>query len=104
MRSGRWSGESKIQYSPEINRSTEVVSCDYFTTQILLFDRTIEKDYFSHDSFVIYIALNGDFSVVSGDVTVEVKQGETVLLPASTNAVTLIPEANNIRLLEVFIK
>lgn len=96
--------ESKIQYTTEKNEFREVVSCNYFTTQILDFDRIIEKDYFNLDSFVIYITLAGDFDIEWGDEVVSVKQGETILLPASTNAVTLIPKTDSVKLLEVFIK
>ncbi len=96
--------ESKIQYNSELNRSTEVISCNYFTTQILEFDRTIEKDYFALDSFVIFITLSGDFDIESGDVKVGVKHGETILLPASTNVITLGPKTDKVKLLEVFIK
>ena len=96
--------ESKINYTSEKNKSKELVSCNYFTTHIFDFDRAIEKDYFTLDSFVIYIALNGDFNIETGDEKVGVKQGETILLPANTNAVTLVPETNNVKLLEVFIK
>ena len=96
--------ESKINYTSEKNKSAELVSCNYFTTHIFEFDRTIEKDYFTLDSFVIYITLNGDFNIETGDEKVGVKQGETILLPANTNAVTLVPETDDVKLLEVFIK
>lgn len=95
---------SRIDYTTEKNKSTEVVSCKYFTTNILDFNTTIEKDYFSVDSFVIYIVLTGDFIIEMEDQKVNVKHGETILLPAITNVVHLIPASKEVRLLEVFIK
>jgi mannose-6-phosphate isomerase len=95
--------EAKIDYTIEKNKSSKVVSCNYFTTNILEFDTTLEKDYFTLDSFVIYITLAGNFSIESDGEKVNVKHGETILLPASTNIITLVPETNDVKLLEVFI-
>ena len=43
----------KTKYSPVLNKSTEIVNCKYFTTNILEFDQPIEKDQYKTDSFVI---------------------------------------------------
>jgi mannose-6-phosphate isomerase len=96
--------EYKTKYHTEINKSTEIVSCKYFTTNILEFDRTIEKDYFKLDSFVIYITLEGDFEIESEEETVKVRKGETILIPAMINSVKLIPQNGKVKLLEVYIK
>jgi len=96
--------EYKTKYTAEKNKSVEIVSCNYFTTNILEFDRTIEKDYFQLDSFVIYMTLEGDFEIEIEEFTETVKKGETVLIPAETNAVKLKPLTREVKLLEVFIK
>ncbi len=36
-----------------------MVSCNYFTTNYLKFDKEVEKDYIELDSFVIYMCLEG---------------------------------------------
>ena len=95
---------SKVKYSAEKNSSSEILNCNYFTTNILEFDRVIEKDYFEMDSFVIYITLSGNFTVDTDEEKVTVKKGETILLPANTNMISLIPESDEVKLLEVFIK
>ena len=96
--------EPIVNYSAEKNSSSEILSCNYFTTNILEFDRMIEKDYFELDSFVIYITISGNFKVETEQEKVTVKQGETILLPANTNMVNLVPESKEVKLLEVFIK
>ncbi|MBN2637344.1 MAG: class I mannose-6-phosphate isomerase [Prolixibacteraceae bacterium] len=96
--------DSRISYRSEANKSTELVSCNYFTTNILEFNTVIEKDYFTLDSFVIYIAIDGNFSIEKGGEKVGVMYGDTILLPAITNSVTLIPETDKVKLLEVYIK
>jgi len=94
----------KTKYSAELNKPTEIVSCKYFTTNILEFDQTIEKDYNNLDSFVIYITLYGDFEIETEETSEKVTKGETVLIPASTEFVKLIPVNGKVRVLEVYIQ
>jgi mannose-6-phosphate isomerase len=94
----------KTKYSTELNKPTEIANCKYFTTNILEFDQTIEKDYNNLDSFVIYITLHGDFEIETEETTEKVTKGETVLIPAGTEFVKLIPVNGKVRLLEVYIQ
>lgn len=94
----------KTKYSAEPNKSTEIVSCQYFTTNILEFDKTIEKDYFKTDSFVIYITLEGFFEIETEAGTEKVGKGETVLIPASIDLLKIKPLNGKVKLLEVYIR
>lgn len=94
----------KTKYKIEKNHSTEIVSCNYFTTNILEFDQSLEKDYFTLDSFVIYITLEGEFEIAKEEITESVTRGETVLIPAETNVLRLKPINGPVKLLEVYIK
>ncbi len=94
----------KTKYSAEINKSTEIVSCKYFTTNILEFDKPLEKDYFKIDSFVIYITLEGNFEIETEEGTEKVGKGETVLIPAGIDSLKLIPKSSKVKLLEVYIQ
>ena len=93
----------KTQYKPEINKSAGIVSCEYFTTNILEFDKPVEKDYSLNDSFVIYINLEGDFEVVTEEGNEKVAKGETILIPASLETIRLNPTEGKVKLLEVYI-
>lgn len=93
----------KTKYNTELNKSTEIVSCKYFTTNILEFNSIIEKDYFKIDSFVIYITLEGEFEIETEAGIEKVSRGETVLIPASIDLLKLKPVNGNAKLLEVFI-
>lgn len=85
------------------NHTEELVSCPYFTTNYLKFNREIEKDYIELDSFVIYMCLAGEFTLVyETDKTVQVKAGDTVLLPASLKNVFLLPRTES-EILEIYI-
>lgn len=93
----------KTKYSPELNQSTEIVGCKYFTTKILEFNQTIEKDYSLNDSFVIYINLEGEFEIITEEGKEKVSKGETILLPASMEIIKLNPRNDKVKILEVYI-
>jgi mannose-6-phosphate isomerase len=80
------------------------VSCKYFTTNILEFNRPIEKDYYKLDSFVIYITLEGNFEIETEEGTEKIGKGETVLIPANIEHLKLNPQNGKVKLLEVYIQ
>lgn len=96
--------EYKTKYEIEKNNSSEIVSCEYFTTNILEFDKPIDKDYNQLDSFVIYINLGGEFNIRYEGGTENVKKGETILIPANLESFELIPLSDKVKTLEVYIK
>lgn len=93
----------KTPYQVVKNSSSEIVSCEYFTTNLLEFDKEIEKDYHQLDSFIIYMNLHGEFKIETEDATVTIKKGETVLIPASIETFRLIPVTAGVKTLEIFI-
>lgn len=99
-----YSDEYKTKYKIEQNQSSEIVNCNYFTTNILKFDRPIEKNYNQLDSFIIYICLEGSFEIEYEGGSVKVNKGETVLIPASLEAFQLKPLSKEVKILEVYIK
>ncbi|KAF0235765.1 MAG: mannose-6-phosphate [Prolixibacteraceae bacterium] len=94
----------KTKYNAELNKSSGIVSCKYFTTNIIEFNQPIEKDYNQLDSFVIYMTLDGDFAIETEGSTEKVTKGETVLIPASIEFLKLIPQTGKVILLEVYIQ
>ncbi|NOU61459.1 type I phosphomannose isomerase catalytic subunit [Marinifilum caeruleilacunae] len=94
----------RTDYETKLNETKELVRCPYFTTNTLEFDKQTEKDYSQLDSFVIYMCLDGDFTIESeGGITTEVAKGETVLIPAALENVILFPKGKT-EILEVYIK
>ncbi|MCG6188404.1 type I phosphomannose isomerase catalytic subunit [Maribellus maritimus] len=94
----------KTKYTKEKNLSSEIVSCEYFTTNFLEFDKMLEKEYNRLDSFIIYMNLDGEFEVEFEDGREQVKKGETVLIPASLETYKLKPLSAGVKTLEVYIK
>lgn len=93
----------RVNYTPTDNTPVQLVKCPYFTTNLLVLDRDLERDYFRLDSFVIYMCLQGRFTITTGECDpVLVQQGETVLIPACFKNITLYPDEVT-RLLEIYI-
>lgn len=94
----------KVDYTPQDNKSVQLVKCPYFTTNLLTFDRDIEKEYIRLDSFVIYMCLQGKFTITTGECDpVVVTKGETVLIPACFKNLTLFPDEVT-KLLEIYVE
>ena len=99
-----WSKEYKTPYQIERNSAVELASCPYFTTNLIEFDRELDKDYNTIDSFVIYMTLDGDFEVITDGGNEVVKMGETILIPAILESVQLKPLSEKVKILEVYIQ
>ena len=94
----------QTHYQPELNAPTPLVSCEYFTTNLLNADSEVSRDYSQIDSFIIYICMEGSCSLEDNKGnTIQIKQGESVLLPADTENVKITP-SNSCKMLETFIK
>jgi mannose-6-phosphate isomerase len=96
------SGESKIVKEPVLNRTINLVSCEFFTTNVISFNKPVIKDYNLFDSFVAYICIEGEFIIRWNNKSEPVTKGETVLLPAMIKDIVLEPLMES-RILEVFI-
>jgi len=95
--------EYKTKYERKLNESAELVSCDYFTTNLLEIDCVTEKDYSELDSFVIYICLEGYVQIETTSGIEFIQKGETILIPAAIDSVKLNPQAPSAKLLEVYV-
>ncbi len=94
----------RTEYAHTANRPSPVMSCPYFTTNLLWFCRPIERDYMEIDSFVVYMCIQGSFLLNYGEENpMLVKTGHTILLPAIFKDVHLEPRGET-RVLEVYIE
>jgi mannose-6-phosphate isomerase len=115
----------KTNYKPLENKVIPLVSCSYFTTNRISLKagksgvKTIkipdgrlkvqtsesiemDRDYSTLDSFVIFVCMKGEGQLRYGRKTLSVKQGETLLVPASMERV-VISTTNELLLLETYI-
>ncbi|MDP4227879.1 MAG: mannose-6-phosphate isomerase, partial [Bacteroidota bacterium] len=94
----------KTVYQSKPNQPNTVVDCNYFTTNVLQFDKIVDRDYFKLDSFVIYICTEGEAKIdYSEKESIKISQGESILLPAVLKDIRLEP-IKPTTLLEVYIK
>ena len=88
-------------YEKLLNTFNKLIHTPYFKSNVLFITKTLNKDYSALDSFVIYICTKGNVEVAVADEQYSITQGETILIPACINKVTLIPNKDS-ELLEVF--
>ncbi|MEN8138131.1 MAG: type I phosphomannose isomerase catalytic subunit [Bacteroidota bacterium] len=92
----------KTDYSVVKNERTQLEKCSYFETNLFELDSSKKISYKDLDSFVIYMLMEGELNLKYSDSSLNIKKGETVLLPASITEVELevVKEA---KLLEVYL-
>jgi mannose-6-phosphate isomerase len=90
----------KVDYKTKQNKPTTLVSCPYFTTNIIAINSEFQKQN-NHDSFMIYMAVEGNAVFHVDGKTTDLQYGETILIPASLKEFSIT--STNARLLEVYI-
>ena len=90
----------EVTYTKEVNQSNLMVQCPYFTTNFLPVEGKVELQN-THDSFIIYMCVEGDGQIDSNGKVVEIKKGETLLMPAALKNYSIFAE--NAQFLEVYV-
>ena len=93
----------KTSYETKTNASNKLVHSPYFTSNILIIEGTLQKDYSNLDSFVIYICVDGFLELKYDNEIFSLKKGETILLPASIHKIELKSLSEKSKLLEVYL-
>ena len=82
----------RTHYKAHTNATVELADCKYFTTNLLDIDTIMVRDFSDLDSFVVYICMEGKASIRDNKGNeIYVHQGQTVLIPADTDVVTISP-------------
>ncbi|GIM49686.1 type I phosphomannose isomerase catalytic subunit [Capnocytophaga stomatis] len=89
----------KVSYPKSENTTNVMVNCPYFITNYLKLTQNFEKEIGSEDSFHIYMCVKGSGTLSDGKIELSVKQGETILFPASCQKMYV--NTNGMELLEV---
>jgi len=93
--------EFKTSYDTKVNTANKLVHSPYFKTNFIKVENILEKDYSNLDSFVIYMCVSGHLEVNYDGETYTLNTGETLLLPASVDAVSI--SAAQADLLEIYL-
>ncbi len=95
--------EYKTSYQPKRDETVKLVTCPYFTTNLLDFTHSTSKDYSTLDSFVIHVCVEGAYAIKYNGEQYEVKMGECILLPKSIDQVEL-ETTGGFKILESYIE
>ena len=90
-------------YIKPVNKISNIIECQYFTTNILSTNNNVRINNSDKDSFVIYMCVGGMGAKFRSDNFEEnINIGETILFPASLNEFDIIPLGLT-ELLEIYI-
>lgn len=90
----------RTKYEARKNEGVELAQCAHFTTSVYDLDDPMLLDYSELDSFVVLIALSGECTLSTGDTETQLRAGETVLLPATTQTLSV---SGTVKFLETFV-
>ncbi len=94
----------KTSYGKSLNKASNIIDCQYFTTNFLTINNVVSIDNNDKDSFVIYMCVKGEISITYNNDKVEIiRKGETLLMPANLSKFE-VEAIENSELLEVYIK
>lgn len=91
----------KVSYGHEKNEVNTMVDCPYFKTNFIELTENLDLDTTQRDSFTIFMCVGGEVKISTAEGDVSIKSGETALLPASTQKISL--QSTGAKLLEVTI-
>ncbi len=93
----------RTHYKARTNATVRLADCKYFTTNLLDLDTMMMRDFSALDSFVVYICMEGMASIRDNKGNeINVRQGQTVLIAADTETVTIAPSPKA-KFMETFI-
>ncbi|HTN69099.1 MAG TPA: type I phosphomannose isomerase catalytic subunit [Dysgonamonadaceae bacterium] len=94
----------KTDYELHKNEAVELVSCEYFTTNLLNLDKNFEQDISAIDSFIVYMCLEGSCNMEDNKQNkTRLVQGESLLIPANTEQIIITPTKSS-KLLQTYVK
>ncbi len=94
--------EYKKTYKKTVNKPENIVSCPFFTTNIIELKGSLSFDYTKRDSFTIFMCVAGNVNIIYKNGSQKIKYGETILIPNCLNELTLFSKEKT-ELLEVYI-
>ncbi len=95
--------EARLHIAPE-QAVGQVCDCRHFTINVLPLRKPCGVATDEYNSFILYMCLTGSASIDWPDGVETVSAGETVLIPASMDDFTIVPDEGGVILLEAHIK
>ena len=84
----------RTYYHAQPDKETQLVSCRYFTTSLNKLTKETVMELAELDSFVVLICTKGNGTITDNNGnTITVRQGESILVPATTTELKITPES-----------
>ncbi len=90
-----------VNYGSDVNTVNKMVDCPYFKTDYLHLTENWKQDVSKRDSFTILMCVSGSARIANENGAVDIKKGETVLVPAVSKSLSITTD--NAEILEVTI-
>ena len=74
--------KTKLEYKDDSNVPVSLCKSKYFHTNKLILSNTIKRDLSLIDSFVVYMCIEGEGSIIINDKSETFSKGDTLLIPA----------------------
>ncbi len=91
----------RLKYEKVSNQSVKLVETPFFKTDKLRLTQNITRDLSQIPSFTVYMCVEGQAKVKSGEFLTDIKVGECILIPKSLDQIQFL--TNSATLLEVYI-
>jgi len=95
--------KARTDYKLKPDFPARIVSCPYFTTNVLHLTKPLTKSYVACESFVIILCTEGKLDIKWDNGTLNMVRGETALIPHELMEITITP-APETKVLETFIE
>ena len=79
----------KVSYEDKKDATNTMVDCPYFKTNFLHLENDFRQDTILRDSFTIFMCVDGTGTIQTESGEAIISKGETVLVPASSNNITI---------------
>ncbi len=85
----------RTHYEDKCDCRVPLASCEYFTTSLYNLSKEMNMNLSDLDSFVVVICTAGGGTITDNDgCSVNIRQGETILVPATATALNIVPDGS----------
>lgn len=97
-----WQGR-KISIEPKLNDIVNLIDGEKFSVNIIEIDRPKEYEVVTINSFILLTCVQGHVSIQFDGDYITIVDGETILIPAETDSIIMVPSVKS-KIIETFIK
>ncbi|WP_203293244.1 type I phosphomannose isomerase catalytic subunit [Luteirhabdus pelagi] len=94
-------GNGKLQVNDNGSNISQLKKSPYFLTNRIRLDKPTERDFSTIDSFVVYMCVEGEATLLVENYSNTLTKGNTILIPACFDAICI--EGQGSTLLEIYI-